>query len=126
MGKGTLSTLEIGRALGQLLQEIDLQPFRAEEGTRTPFATYTLTGLRVATSKDRYNYREVATVEITTVADDYETAVEFTQFIRDRLEGFEGEIDGIDIGDITLQAARASSPAVEIYIHSLTYSITIL
>lgn len=126
MGEKTLSTLAIGKALGQLLTEIDLQPFRAEEGTQSPFATYALTALQPATSKDRYNFSERATVEITTIADDYETAVEFTQFIRDRLEGFEGEIDGIKIDGIVLQSARASSPSVDIYIHTLTYSITII
>ncbi len=121
-----MNTLEIGKALGTLLHDIDLHPFRAPEGTPYPFAAYALSGIAVATSKDRYNYREIATVDITTAADNYEDAVDLIQRIRAVLEPFEGDCQGIEIGGVRLAACRAASPSPGVYLHQLTYQIVIL
>ena len=120
-----MKTLEVGKAITSLLKDTPAYAFMAPEGTTGAFVAYQLTGLRMATTKDRYNFKEVATVDVTVVAPSYRESVELAQKVRETLEPFEGEISGIDIGDISLMNARASTDG-DLYLHILTYQIIIV
>lgn len=120
-----MNTLEVGKAITSLL-EVPSYAFYAPAGTPQPFVTYQLTGLRVASSKDRYSYKEVAMVTLKVAATTYDESVKLAQKVRNTLERFEGEVDGIEIGDISLQNAQADSVYLDSYVHVLTYQITIV
>lgn len=120
-----MKSLEIGRAICTLLPDVKAVPFYAKEGTKTPFVAYTLTGLQTSDTKDRYNFSEVAQVELAVIGSSYLESIETAQLVRDRLEHFHGEIDGLDIADIRLYNARAQSDG-NIVAHYLNYQITLI
>lgn len=120
-----MNTLEIGKAITSLLGVASFA-FYAPANTPQPFVTYQLLGLRPANSKDRFSYKETATVMLKAVAGTYDESVGLAQTVRDTLEPFEGEIGGIKIDEISLLDARAESSALDSYVHLLTYQITIV
>ena len=120
-----MNTLEIGKAITSLLT-VPSFAFYAPSNTPQSFVAYQLTGLRPATTKDRYSYKEKATVTLKAAAGTYEESVRLAQTIRDTLEPFEGEISGIKIDEILLLDARAESAYLDSYVHVLTYQITIV
>lgn len=120
-----INSLEIGKAICSLLDNVQAFPIVAPIGTEYPFVVYTLTSLQKSSTKDSYNYREVATVMIEVLAATYEDSVALAGDIRGRLDGFSGDVKGLSIYDTQLTGASASySPGV--YIHSLTYNIAIV
>lgn len=120
-----MNTLEVGKAITSLLSDVAAYAFLAPAGTTGPFLVYQLTGLQPASSKDRYSFKEAATVDITVIADSYRASVDLAQKVRETLEPFEGEVGGLDIGDISLVTARASTDG-DLYLHVLTYQIIIV
>lgn len=121
-----MNTLEVGKAITSLLEGVQAFGLLAPRGTTGAFLVYQLTGLQPASSKDRYNFRERAMVDITTVASSYRESVELAQRVREKLEPFEGEVGGLDIGDISLMSACASTAEGNLYLHILTYQITLI
>ena len=67
-----MSGIQIGKTIRTILNGIDnVYPLVADEGTTYPFIIYRRSSLNPSNTKDRYNYKEVATVEILIAANNY-------------------------------------------------------
>ena len=102
-----MNSLQIGKAIYQLLIEKRIRkvfPLVADEGTTFPFVIYRRTGLRPAGTKDKYNYSELATIDILVASSDYESGVNLANTIKE-IENTRGTYNGVNIGDIYLTDA---------------------
>lgn len=120
-----MNSLEVGKAICSLLEGAQVFPLVADEDTEGAFLCYALSGLEVASSKDRYSYRERPTVELTIVAPTYSESVALAQQVRETIEPYRGNRMGLEIDGIRLLTAR-NSYSNDSYIHYLTYQITIV
>lgn len=100
-----MSSLQVGRAIYTLLKEFKAYPLVADEGATYPLIIYKRNGLAPASTKDMYNYRELATVEIAIASDKYNESIEVAENIKSILEHTRGTFDDIKIGDIKLVGA---------------------
>lgn len=106
-----MSSLQTGKAIFNLLNDVQPQkvfPLIADEGTTYPFIIYRRTALLPASSKDRYNYQELVTVEIMVADNTYNGSVKVAELVRTKLENTRGTFNGIVIGDITLIGSEES------------------
>lgn len=121
-----MSGLQVGKAIKTILSGIDkVYPLVADEGTTYPFVVYRRSGLYPATTKDRYSYREMATVEILVAANSYLDSITLAEQVKGKLEHTRGKYNDINIGDITL--VNADENFVEdAFTQKLTFQIEII
>ncbi len=103
-----MNGLQIGKAIYQILNQNGISkvfPLVADEGTSYPFVVYRRIGLTPATTKDVYNFRELATVEILVASSDYESGITLAENIKNLLEHTRGIYNDIKMGDIRLMGA---------------------
>ena len=121
-----MSGLYIGKAVKSILTGIDkVYPLVAEEGTTYPFIVYRRSGLYPATTKDRYSYKEVATVEVLVVSNDYEDSINLAEKVKGKMEHTRGKYNEVTIGDVTLQNADENY-LEDAFVQKLTFQMEIL
>jgi hypothetical protein len=121
-----MSILQIGKAVNKLISEItpNVFPLIAEAGTKFPFIAYRRSSIQTSDTKDRYNYSEIAYIELAIYANDYQSGISLAERVKAKLERFKGEIEGIKINSIVL--ANGSEDYIgDSYLQSLTFSIEI-
>lgn len=123
-----MNGLEIGKAIYNILEKIDnvkIYPLVADKGATFPFITYRRVGLQPATTKDRFNYQELATVEIIVASSNYREGVEVTNRVLGMLEKTRGKFNDITISEIKLIGATEDF-IDDTFIQKLTFNIEIL
>lgn len=122
------NSLEIGQVIYQILNQSGINnvyPLVADEGTTFPFVAYRRVGLRPASTKDRYNYSELAVIDLLVASSDYKSGIKLATKIKHLLEHTRGIFNGINIGEITL--ADAQEDYIDnTFIQKLTLNIEIL
>lgn len=123
-----MNSLEIGKAIYQILDQNQITnvfPIVADEGTTFPFVVYRRNGLVPSTTKDMYNYRELATIDILVASTDYNSGITLATTIKQVLEQTRGTFDGIKIGGIHL--VNATEDYIDnTFIQKLTFSVEII
>lgn len=122
-----MSSLQIGKAIYLILNDAGITkvfPIVADEGTTFPFVVYRRIGLTPASTKDRFNYRELATVEILVASSDYNSGINLAMQIKELLEKTRGTYNGIKIGDVVVTGA-IEDYIDDTFIQKLTLNIEI-
>lgn len=121
-----MSGLQIGKAIKTILSGIDkVYPLVADEGTTYPFVVYRRSGLYPSTTKDRYSFREMATIEVIVAAANYPDSITLAEQVKGKLEHTRGKFNDITIGDILL--INADEDYIEdAFVQKLTFQIEIL
>ena len=118
--------IEVGKAIKAILEDIDkVYPLVADAGTTFPFIVYRRSSLRPASTKDRYNYSETATVEIIVASNSYPESINIALQVKDLLVGTRGVYCDINIGEITLINAEEDY-LEDSFIQKLTFNIEII
>lgn len=120
--------LEIGKAIYNILIElgnINVYPLVADNGAKFPFIVYRRTGLVPSNTKDRYNYQELATVEIIIAADNYQDSIQNAVRVKGCLEKTRGRYNNVDISEIKLIGA-SEEYLDNAFVQKLTFAIEIL
>ena len=123
-----MNSLQIGKAIYQILNSNGISkvfPIIADEGTTFPFVVYRRIGLTPASTKDVYNFRELATMEIVVASSDYESGIDLAITIKDLLEHTRGIYNDIKIGDIKVMGATEDY-IEDTFVQKLTLNIEIL
>lgn len=123
-----MTSLQIGKAIHAILAENNIQkvyPLVADVGTTFPFIVYRRTGLEPASTKDRYNYQELATVEIIVAADNYIESIELAERVKNILEHTRGTYNNIKVGEITFKDSDEDF-IEDTFIQKLIFNIQIL
>lgn len=119
-----INTLNIGAyifdKLSTNIPTIKTYPIVADNDAKYPFIVYKRIGLISLNCKDG-NYEDVATVEITVVAEKYATSVNIAQQVREALEDNFDTFDGMEI-ETTLQSGIEDF-SDSVYTQKLTYRI---
>lgn len=123
-----MNSLQIGKAIYQILNQNGITkvfPLVADEGTTFPFVVYRRTGLMAASTKDRYNYSELAAIDILVASSDYESGINLAITIKDLLEHTRGTFNGVKVGEIYLLDATEDY-IEDAFIQKLTFNIEII
>lgn len=131
-----MDSLEIGKVIATYLtgnEELNaiinnkVFPIVADQGTTYPFVVYKRSSLQTASSKDRYNYSEVAYVEMVVASKSYRQSVEIATKIRDVLDKKRGVLDDININEIRLENAYEDYMSdTDVFVQYLTFRIEII
>lgn len=131
-----MDSLEIGKVIATYLTENKelnaiinnkVFPIVADQGTTYPFVVYKRSSLQTASSKDRYNYSEVAYVEMVVASKSYRQSVEIATKIRDVLDKKRGVLDDININEIRLENAYEDYMSdTDVFVQYLTFRIEII
>jgi hypothetical protein len=98
-----MSILKVGKAVYSLLKDIaPVFPLVADEGTKYPFIVYKRTSTNTLNSKDVYNFQELAMIELNIAAEDYEGSVSLAEKVKEKLEHYRGQVEGITIRGISM------------------------
>ena len=121
-----MSGLQIGKTIKTILNGIDkVYPLVADEGTTFPFVIYRRSALTPSSTKDRYNYKELATVEVIVAASTYQDSIEVAEKVRGKMEHTRGKYGDFSIADIIL--INADENYIEdAFIQTLTFNIEII
>lgn len=122
-----MSSLSLGKAITTILTGIadgKTFPIVANPDTTYPFVVYKRTGLIPANTKDMYNYRELATVEIIVAANTYANSLEIAEQIKTKLEHIRGNFNGIEIGNAYL-ISSSEDYLDDAYLQRMTFQIEI-
>lgn len=123
-----MSSLSLGKAITTILNDVckdKVFPIVANPETTYPFIVYKRTGLTPANSKDRYNYKEMATVEVIVASENYSKSLEIAEETKSKLEHTRGVFNSIEIGEVTMTAA-SEDYLDDAYIQRMTYQIEII
>lgn len=121
-----MSGLSIGKAIKSILSGIEkVYPLVADEGTTFPFVVYKRSNLIPSSTKDRYNYKESATVEIIAASDSYPDSINLAEQIKDKMEHTRGIFNGINIGGVTLISADEDY-IEDTFIQKMNFNIEII
>lgn len=121
-----MTGLEIGKAIFTILKGIkNVYPLVADQGTEYPFVVYRRVNLSHANTKDRFNYQELATVEVVVAANNYTESVELAKQVMYRLEHTRGLYNEISINEIKMVGAEEEY-IEDAFIQKLTFEIEIL
>ena len=123
-----MTSLQIGKAIYSILAQNGINkvyPLVADEGTTFPFIVYRRIGLTPSSTKDRYNYREMATVELIVASASYESGVELAEQVKGILVGKRGTFNEIQIGEIYLEDADEDF-LEDTFVQKLTFNIEII
>ena len=121
-----MSGISIGKAIKAILNGIEkVYPLVADEGTTYPFVVYRRSGLTPASTKDRYSYKESATVEVIVASNSYPDSIALAEQVKAKMEGTRGTYSGINIGEITLM--NADEDFIEdAFLQRMNFNIVIL
>lgn len=121
-----MTGLEIGKAIFTILKGIkNVYPLVADQGTEYPFVIYRRVNLSHANTKDRFNYQEVATVEVVVAANNYTESVELAKQVMYRLEHTRGLYNDISINEIKMIGAEEDF-IEDAFVQKLTFEVEIL
>lgn len=121
-----MNGLEIGKAIKTVLDgTTKVYPLVADQGASYPFIVYRRNGLTHANTKDRFNYQELATIEIIVAGSSYQQALQIAKQVVGRMEHTRGIYEEISISEIKL--VNAEEDYIEdAFIQKLTFNIEIL
>ena len=120
-----MSGLQIGKSIKNILKDYKVFPLIADEGTTFPFIVYRRSSLLPSNTKDIYNYKELATLEVIIAASSYNQSINIAEEVRAKLEHNIGSYNGINIGEI--KVIDASEEYLEdSFIQKLTIQIEII
>lgn len=124
-----MSSLQIGKALNSILSEGGIErvyPIVAENGTKFPFITYKRNSIVQADTKDVYNYREIAYVELAILSTTYAESIEIAESVKELLESINAEAyNGVKIQRMRLYDA-SEDYINDAYLQRLIFQITII
>lgn len=121
-----MTGLEIGKAIFTILKGIkNVYPLVADQGTEYPFVVYRRVNLSHANTKDRFNYQELATVEVIVATNNYTESIELAKQVMYRLEHTRGLYNEISINEIKMIGAEEEY-IEDAFIQKLTFEIEIL
>ena len=121
-----MNGLEIGKAIYKVLEgTTKVYPLVADMGASYPFIVYRRSGLSHANTKDRFNYQELATVEVVVAAASYTESIQIAKQVLGRMEHTRGLYEGISISEIKLVGAEEDY-IEDAFIQKLTFNIEIL
>lgn len=119
-----INTLNIGAyifdKLSTKIPTIKTYPIVADNDAKYPFIVYKRIGLNSLICKDG-NYEDVATVEVTAIAEKYAMSVNIAQQVREALEDNYDTFDGMEI-ETTLQSGTEEF-SDNVYTQKLIYRI---
>lgn len=121
-----MSGIGIGKAIKAILSGIEkVYPLVADEGTTYPFVVYRRSGLIPASTKDRYSYKESATVEIIVASNSYPESIDVAEQVKQKMVNTRGTYSGLNVGEITL--TNADEDFIEdTFIQKLNFNIEII
>ena len=122
-----MSSLQIGKVIYTILVKNKITkvfPLVADEGTTFPFIVYKRSGLEPSNTKDRFNYSELATLDIIVAASTYQESINLAETVKNILEHKRGVYNDINIADITLEDADEDY-LENTFIQKLTFKIEI-
>lgn len=121
-----MSGLQIGKAIKTILSGIDkVYPLVADKGTTYPYVVYRRSNLYPSSTKDRYSYREMATIDMLVAANSYDESINLAEQVKCKMEHTRGKFNGFSIGDITL--VNADEDFIEdAFLQRLSFQIEIL
>lgn len=100
-------------------------PVAAVSGTQRPYINYTRTGLTPESTKDGWSH-DTANVAIEIIADSYNSAVEISELVRERLEDCVADYGDWEVRDcVLLRAADGYALELDAYLISMEYSFEI-
>lgn len=121
-----MNGLEIGKAIKTVLDGINnVFPLVADQGTQYPFVVYRRVGLQHSNTKDRYNYSELATVEVIVAGSTYTESLQIAKEVMGRMEYTRGRFNDITISEIKLIGATEDF-IDDAFIQKLTFNIEII
>lgn len=123
-----MSSLQIGKAIYTILSDNNIKkvyPLIADQGTTYPFIVYKRRSLEAADTKDRFNYQEIAVVDIIIAAEKYDESIELAEKVKNILEHKRGTYNNISIDDIFLIDADEDFLEPNIFIQKITIKILI-
>lgn len=121
-----MNGLEIGKAIYKVLEgTTEVYPLVADKETNYPFIVYRRSGLTHANTKDRFNYQELATVEVAVAGSTYQQALQIAKQVLGRMEHTRGLYEGISISEIKLVGAEEDY-IEDAFIQKLTFEVEIL
>lgn len=98
-----MNTIEIGKVIAKKLNNIaPTFPLIAEPNTQFPFIVYRRASLQPYTSKDIFDFREQATIEIIIASNNYEDSIVIAKDVINIMRNFNGIVEGINIDSIKL------------------------
>ena len=103
-----MSSLQVGKVIYQILHDNRIYkvfPLVADEGTTFPFVVYRRSRLVPSSTKDRYNYNELATVDVIIASSKYSESIELAETVKSAIEHKRGTFNNIKVGDIYLTDA---------------------
>lgn len=121
-------SLLITKSIFTLLKDIfdnKVYPIVAEQSTTFPFCVVRRTSTDCVKCKDRHNYTETSYLELTIVSNSYENSIELAEKVKDTLDWYRGEVNGIQIVDITVIASSEDYMS-DNYVQRLSINVTIL
>lgn len=121
-----MSGISIGKAIKAILNGIEkVYPLVADEGTTYPFVVYRRSGLTPASTKDRYSYKESASVEIIVASNSYPESIDVAERVKLLMQNTRGTYSGLNVGEITL--TNSDEDFIEdTFIQKLTFNVEIL
>ena len=131
MKKIRSSSLLIGKVIAdELKSNINVYPIIAPLDTKFPFAVYRRMGLEVENTKDIYNIREIATLELIIVSQSYAESLKMASDLKMFLEHLKGRYktnmqEEIIISDITVIDASEDYNN-DAYLQKMTLQIEII
>lgn len=121
-----MTGLEVGKAIYKILEGIrNVYPLVADQGTEYPFIVYRRVSLSHANTKDRFNYQELATIEVIVASSSYTESIDLAKQVMYRLEHTRGIYNEISINEIKLVGAEEDY-IEDAFIQKLTFEIEIL
>lgn len=117
--------LEIGEMIFEKINPIvNCYPLVAEKDTLFPFAVYRRTSFTGRDTKDRFNFEESVTIELTIASEKYKESIKLASQIKETLEYLQGIWRNTYISNINL--INASENFInESYIQTLLFEIRI-
>lgn len=131
MKKIRSSSLLIGKVIAdELKSNIDVYPIIAPLDTKYPFAVYRRTSLEVENTKDIYNIKELATLDLIIVSQSYAESLKIASDLKMFLEHLHGKYktnmqEEINISDITVIDASEEYNN-DAYLQKMTLRIEIM
>lgn len=120
-----MNGLKIGKAIKAILGDFQkVYPIVADEGTTFPFIVYRRSSLVPASTKDMYNFRESATVEVIIASNNYPDSITLAEQVSDRMEKTRGMFGELNIGEVALISADEDY-IDDAFIQKLTFNIEI-
>lgn len=121
-----MSGLAIGKAIKSILGGIEkVYPLVADEGTTFPFVVYRRSALTPSSTKDRYNHKESAIVEIIVASNSYPEGINLAEYVKDKMENTRGIFNDVNVGEITLISADEDY-LEDTFIQKMNFNIEII